>query len=122
MSLPFLWGGAGFGVQENEAEKEVKKSIYENTENNIISMIKETLSMIFKSRSNLELYETGILPQAKQNMDVSLEGYRSGKLDFLALLDSQMTLYKYEVEYYKELAEHQRRISEMETLIGGEYK
>jgi len=122
MSLPFLWGGAGFEVKENEAEKEVKKAGYENTVNIITSMLKEIVSKISKNRANIELYESGILPQSRQNINISQEGYKSGKLDFLSLLDSQMTLYKYELEYYRELAEHQKNFSGMETLIGGELK
>ena len=122
MSLPFLWGGAGFEVKENEAEKEVKKAGYENTANTVTSMLKEIVSKISKNRANIELYESGILPQSRQNINISQEGYKSGKLDFLSLLDSQMTLYKYELEYYKELAEHQKNYSEMETILGGEYK
>src|SRR3989339_464163 len=122
MSLPFLWGSAGFEVKENEAEKEVKKAVYENTTNTITSMLKEIVSRISKNRANIELYESGILPQSRQNINISQEGYKSGKLDFLTLLDSQMTLYKYELEYYRELAEHQKNFSGMETLLGGEYK
>lgn len=122
MSLPFLWGGAGFEVKESEAEKEVKKAEYENTANTVTSMLKEIVSKISKNRANIELYEAGILPQSRQNINISQEGYKSGKLDFLSLLDSQMTLYKYELGYYKELAEHQKNFSEMETLLGGEYK
>src|SRR3989339_211096 len=122
MSLPFLWGGAGFEVKENEAEKEVKKAGYENTVTTITSMLKEIVSKISKNRANIEVYESGILPQSRQNINISQEGYKSGKLDFLSLLDSQMTLYKYELEYYRELAEHQKNFSEMETLIGGELK
>src|SRR3989339_598314 len=122
MSLPFLWGSAGFEVKENEAEKEVKKAVYENTTNTITSMLKEIVSRISKNRANIELYESGILPQSRQNINISQEGYKSGKLDFLTLLDSQMTLYKYELEYYRELAENQKNFSGMETLLGGEYK
>jgi len=122
LNLPFLWGKAGYEVKENEIESKVISSEYDNVKNEIFFMIKDSLAEIQKSRSNLELYETIVIPQAKENVESAVANYRSNKIDFLTMLDSQMTLYKYEIELLKELVEHESKIAELERIIGGEIK
>ena len=49
----------------------------------------------------MELYKTGIIPQAEQSLESATIGYRVNKVDFLTLLDSRMTLFNYEREFYE---------------------
>jgi outer membrane protein TolC len=65
-------------------------------------------------------YRDVILPQARQNFDVSEAAYRSDKSDFLELLDSQRTLLELKLEYYKYVGEYGRYLSELERITGKE--
>ena len=44
--------------------------------------------------------------------------YRVNKVDFITLLDSLMTLFKYEIQYYRLLADHGKIIAEIEAAVG----
>jgi hypothetical protein len=40
------------------------------------------------------------------------------KADFMTLLDSQMTLYKYELEYHQALTEYEKSVASLGAAIG----
>jgi outer membrane protein TolC len=47
-----------------------------------------------------------------------LSGYQVGKVDFLALLDSQRTVYDYELEYNRVLTDGQRALARLQAETG----
>ena len=73
-----------------------------------------------KRRKLAELYKTGIIPQANQTLESATINYRVNKVDFLTLLDSQMTLFNYEREYYESLADYGMKLAQLEALVGKE--
>jgi len=40
------------------------------------------------------------------------------KIDFMSLLDSQMTLYRYELEYHEALTGYEQNLSSLEAAVG----
>ena len=66
----------------------------------------------------MELYDTGILPQARQTFEASLSAYQVGDVDFLSLLDSLMTLYRYEIDYHRAVSDYQRSLAGLEAAAG----
>lgn len=76
--------------------------------------------MAQSSDKNLKLYKTGIIPQANLTWQSSLANYKTGKIDFLMLLDNLMKLQESELKYYELLKEHEQAVAEIERLVGGE--
>ena len=66
----------------------------------------------------IELYKTGIIPQASLQMNSAMSAYRVNKADFLTLLDSQMTLYRYEFEYHQAITEYEKNVANLEAAVG----
>jgi outer membrane protein, heavy metal efflux system len=60
-----------------------------------------------------------VLPQAEANVTSAFSSYRVGRVDFMTLLDAQMTLNQYRQELYALLAEY-GRVAELEMVIGRE--
>jgi outer membrane protein TolC len=73
-----------------------------------------------RSRDQALLFKTGIIPQASQTVDSMLAGYQVNKVDFLNLVNSQITLYNYETQYWKSLAEARQSLARLEASIGKE--
>ena len=65
-----------------------------------------------------ELYRSGIIPQADQTFQATMSAYQVDKVDFLDLLDSLMTLYRYQIDYVKALSEQQRSLAGIEAAAG----
>ena len=86
--------------------------------NEIQFMITDMTSMIERGERQLELYQTGIIPQASLQINSAMSAYRVNKADFMTLLDSQMTLYKYELEYHQALTEYEKNVANLEAVVG----
>jgi len=88
--------------------------------NTVATGIADLLTQMERRRQLVELYKTGIIPQAEQSLESAAIGYRVNKVDFLTLLDSRVTLFNYEREYYDSLADYQMKKAQLEALVGKE--
>lgn len=75
---------------------------------------------LLRSRRLAALYRNTIIPQARAAVSSALAAYRVGKVDFMTLLDNQMTLNKYRQELLTLETEEGRAWSELEMLAGAE--
>ena len=64
------------------------------------------------------LYREAVIPQASLTLESSLAAYRVGDVDFLGVLDNWSTLLDFEVEYYTQVAEHEKALVGLEELTG----
>ena len=73
-----------------------------------------------RARNLSDLYQSTILPQAQATITSSLAAYRVGDVNFMTLLDNQMTLNRYQQELFALVAEQGKALAELEMLIGHE--
>jgi outer membrane protein TolC len=66
----------------------------------------------------IELYEKGIIPQAQQSLNASIAGYKTGTVEFLSLLDSQVTLCNAELQRSDAQAQYRKNLAELEAVVG----
>jgi outer membrane protein, heavy metal efflux system len=105
-------------VAEARASIQVAEAQYQAMKNEVFFMITDMVSMIERVERQLELYKTGIIPQASLQIHSAMSAYQVNKADFMTLLDSQMTLYKYELEYHQALTEYERNAANLGAVIG----
>jgi len=105
-------------VAETKAEIQGIEAQYRAMKNEIFFMIADMGSMIQRTERQLELYKTGIIPQASLQINSAISAYRVGKADFMTLLDSRMTLYRYELEYHQALADYHKNVASLEAVVG----
>jgi outer membrane protein TolC len=105
-------------VAEAKADIQAIEAQYQAMRNEIQFMITDMATMIQRVERQLELYKTGIIPQANLQVSSAMSAYRVNKADFMTLLDSQMTLYKYELEYHQALTEYEKNVASLEAVVG----
>jgi outer membrane protein TolC len=105
-------------VAEAMADIQAMEAQYQAMKNEIQFMITDMASMIQRVERQLELYKTGIIPQANLQLSSAMSAYRVNKADFMTLLDSRMTLYKYELEYHLALTEYEKNVANLEAVVG----
>jgi outer membrane protein TolC len=105
---------------EAEAAIRIKASedAYKNLANETLSQISALYFEVATAREQIELYEFSLLPQAEQALKASEIGYLAGKVDFLALLDSERMILMIKNGYLKILAELGRSFAQLERLVG----
>ena len=105
-------------VAETKADIQVAEAQYRAMKNEVLFMITDMVSMVQRSERQINLYRTGILPQTSLQINSAMSAYRVNKADFMTLLDSQMTLYKYELEYHQALTEYEKNVAGLGATIG----
>lgn len=71
-----------------------------------------------RARDLRALYRATVLPQARASVTSSLAAYRVGDVNFMTLLDNQMTVNRYRQELFTLEAEQGKALAELEMLIG----
>jgi outer membrane protein TolC len=105
-------------VSEALAGIEAAQAEYGAMKNEAFYMISELTSMIRLIETQLELYKTGIIPQASLQLDSALGSYRVNRVDFMTLLDSRMTLFRYELDYHRIIAEFHKQTVSLGAVVG----
>jgi outer membrane protein, heavy metal efflux system len=78
------------------------------------------LAELAKSRTLISLYRSEVLPQARANVEAAFSSYRVGSVDFMTLVEAQMSVNRYEAELYRLLAEYGVAAAELEMTLGRE--
>jgi len=119
MNIPIFYESKqSHKVAETLADIQTFQAQYRAMKNEVFYMIASMASMLQRTERQLELYKTGIIPQAGMQVKSALSAYTVNKIDFMALLDSQMTLYRYELEYHEALTEYEKNLSGLEAAVG----
>lgn len=88
--------------------------------NRVLAEISAALADYRRAREQAVLFDRGILPQARQTVASMLAGYQVGKVDFLNLISAQITLYNYEIRYFKTLTQARQARAKLKAAVGGE--
>ncbi|QEM67184.1 TolC family protein [Geobacter sp. FeAm09] len=107
-------------LAESASEQAMSTAELNDAKNSIRSTIADLISQMERRRKLAGLYKGGIIPQAEQALESAVIAYRVGKVDFLALLDSRLTLFNYERDYYDSLADYQIRLAQLEATVGAD--
>lgn len=102
MSLPIYTDSKqDKGLEQRKAEKAKVQYELQDALLMIDSEIDALLSNLKSTRDQLLLFETGIIPQARQTTASMLAGYQVNKVDFLNLVRAQLLEFNNDIQYWK---------------------
>jgi len=70
------------------------------------------------SAEQLKIYKEGLIPQSEATLRSAQAAYQSGKQDFETLLNSFLDVLGLQIEYQRELADHETALARLEALTG----
>ena len=108
----------GRRVQEAQANTRMAQAQHEAARQRILFQVRTIYLDIDKHGEQAELFRTAILPQAEQSLESAMAGYQVDKVDFLTLLDNQVTLFNFEIDYYRHVTNHEKQLAELESIVG----
>ena len=119
VSLP-LWAGSRQLPMRREmrAMESMAQAELLNLNNETFAELTERMAEAERSRRLSELYANAVLPQARAAVDASLAAYRVGRVNYMTLVDNQMTVNRYEIERVKLAAQYHGAVAEIEALVG----
>ena len=96
----------------HEAENEVER---------VQLALRDQLATTFRryetSRNQVAQYEKEILPDAKENLDLSVQAFRAGEIKFLNVLIARQTYFQTNLSYIDSLAEQRKTEVEINGLL-----
>lgn len=120
-SLPVFAGQRQLQTRkEAEAMERMAYADLDQSRAEVRARIGELTAELARARTLVALYRSEVVPQATANVESALASYRVGSVDFLTLVDAQMTLNQYQQELYALLAEYGVLTTELEMAVGRE--
>lgn len=107
-------------VDQRTSELMQEKYALQDQWNKVRSQISQGYNDYRRAKDQVVLFETGIVPQARQTVASMLAGYRVNKVDFLNLVRSQITLFEYETQYWKAFTEANQSLAQLAAAVGEE--
>ena len=86
----------------------------------VTAAISSAVTDYHRAKKQYSLFGSGIVPQAQQTVQSMLAGYQVSEVDFLNLVRSQMTLFNYELQYWKALSDAKQALARLEAAVGEE--
>ncbi len=120
--VPLYFWNKSTGVKAANADLHSSRYDYDAAKLAIVARVRDLAAAAKTSEHHLNLYGTGIIPQASQALQSATSNYRVGKTDFLSLLDSQSLLLKYQLMEQEELVNLHKTLSMIGEMTGEEAK
>ena len=103
------------------AEELIKRRCdFQDKLTSVRSEISLALTELNQAREQYSLFKTGIIPQAQQTVSSMLAAYQASEVDFLNLVRSQITLFNYELQYWKVFADSKKALARLTAATGEE--
>ncbi len=114
----YFWKKQKKNVEENRYRRKKVEEQYSDVRSQVYAELESVLSEVEKNWRLLNLYRDGIIPQAQQSLNSAISGYQTDKVDFLTLLNNQMTLYNYELDYHRVFTDYQKGLAQLDAVTG----
>jgi outer membrane protein, heavy metal efflux system len=107
-------------VREQTEQLASSQRSKENRQTELSFAVKQQYLLAKSSEQLLKLYSQAIVPQSSLALESSMASYQVGAVDFLTILTNFTVVLDYEVSYYRELANYQMALANLEPLVGVE--
>ena len=105
-------------VREALASREAAVQDAHTVRQELLFRIQDNVVQAQRAERLIALFTDAILPQARLTLEAAQAGYAVGKVDFLTLLSSLLTLQDNELELHGEITEHEKALARLEEVIG----
>ena len=85
----------------------------------ITAAIRDNMSMIKSADTLMNLYKNGLIPKNKQDVDLALSSYASGKTEAVVVLSRLKTLLEYETQYWTQFTEREKAVARLHAITAG---
>ncbi|NIB39729.1 TolC family protein [Pseudomaricurvus alkylphenolicus] len=107
-------------VSQRSSELQMNRYALLDEKGLVTAAISSAVTDYQEAKQQFSLYGSGIIPQAQQTVQSMLAGYQVSEVDFLNLVRSQMTLFNYELQYWKALSDAKQALARLEAAVGEE--
>ena len=107
-------------VDQRTSEYFRRKHAFNETLRSVQSAIARNLAQYQVSRDQTALFGTAIIPQARQTVSAMLSAYQVNEVDFLNVLNAQITLYNAQISYWEAMSNAKQSLAQLAASVGSE--
>ena len=123
LSIPLYAGSKqSKDVDRTLANKKQAERNYENSLSALLADLEQTQAELNRNDELVDLYRTGILPQARQALESAITGYQTDRVDFITLLSNYITLFKLELLDQRNVTNYYKSMAQLDFLAGTEFR
>lgn len=105
-------------VEENELNIKTAEEQYNSMKNMISYEVQNAIIKLETNRNLYELNKNTIVPQAEQTLQSTLAAYKTGKTEFLMLIDAYRMLFMAKLDYYMSEMNLMQAVAQLEQAVG----
>lgn len=105
-------------LAEAEENREQASKQLETEVQRRLAEVQNQYVIVQTSEEELKIYKDGLIPQSRATFQSASAAYQAGRQDFETLLSSFIDVLNLEIEYQRELSEHESALAHLETLTG----
>jgi outer membrane protein TolC len=106
------------GVREAMAGLEGAREEFAATRQDLLFQVKDGFVQAQRAERLITILRDAIIPQATLALQAAQAGYGVGKVDFLTLLNSLLTLQDSQLELHGEMVNHEKALARLEAVTG----
>ncbi|CUQ67930.1 TolC family protein [Candidatus Nitrospira inopinata] len=107
------------GVREALAGLEGAREDFAAARQDLLFQVKDGFVQAQRAERLITILRDAIIPQATLGLQAAQAGYAVGKVDFLTLLNSLLTLQDSQLELHSEIVNHEKALARLEAVTGG---
>ena len=107
-------------VDQRSSEYFQRKHAFNETLRSVQASIARNLAHYQASRDQVVLFSTAIIPQAQQTVSAMLSAYQVNEVDFLNVLNAQITLYNAQISYWEAMSNAKQSLAKLAASVGSE--
>ncbi|MEN6420845.1 MAG: TolC family protein [Smithella sp.] len=107
-------------LMEARANVDLAKQELEATRLMIEAALRDNYSMLRSSERLIELYQKGLLPKSKQDIEQALTGYSTGRGEAVSIISRIKTSLDYETLYWGQRVEREKAIARLHAITAGQ--
>jgi outer membrane protein TolC len=121
VSLPIYAGGKqNKAIEQRMNERDERAFLLSSAARQIGSEIGQHLANYEAAREQVRLLDAAIIPQAEQTVSSMLAGYQVNQVDFLNVINGQLTLYNAQISYWSALSDAKGALASLAAAVGQE--
>jgi cobalt-zinc-cadmium efflux system outer membrane protein len=118
LNLPIWFDKIEAGIREARLKLSASMHEYVSTKNLVYFRIEDALTNVQAQRELAELFQSTIIPQARQTYEVSRSGYMAGRSDFQYVIDNWQKWLMFTIQYHRAIGQLERSVADLEQAIG----
>ena len=121
VNVPLYFGRKqGKAIEQRSSERAKWSYTLSSTLRSIEADVARNLANYEAAREQVLLLNTAIIPQARQTVSAMLSAYQVNEVDFLNVINGQLTLYNAQIDYWEALSEAKRSLAGVAAAVGME--